>query len=286
MSRSTPSLAEVVQKASTLPSAPALLPKLMEQLVDADSGADQVEALIRTDTGLASGTLRLANSAYFNNAMPCETLSDAIMRLGFREIYRLATTQIASVWLQAHVPGYGWEPGDLYRHSLTVAVAGDLLARETGATEPEIVYTAGLLHDVGKLALAFACEDHFEAVRQYQEKEQCAWRVAEKQVLGFDHTDVSGELLANWQFPASLTEVVKLYPRPALASDRYSALVTHVHAAKHLALCLGTGVGEDGFQSELDEESLRLSGITPDMTEMLLPEVHELSTRLLQTQHA
>lgn len=277
------SLSEVVRKATALPSAPWLLPKLMEQLANPDAAADQVEALIRMDSGLASGTLRLANSAYFNSSIPCDTLNDAIVRLGFREMYRLATTKIASGWLSASVEGYGWEPGDLYRHSLTVAVAADLLARRTETIEPEIAYTAGLLHDVGKLALAYGCSDHFETIRQYQANEHCAWRIAEHQVLGYDHTDISRELLIAWKFPASLIEVVQFYPRPSLSMDEYRLLVTHVHAAKHMALCLGTGVGEDGFQSELDESALRVIGISPELTESLLPAVHEAAAKLLHS---
>jgi putative nucleotidyltransferase with HDIG domain len=286
MNRNTPGLNDVVAKAVALPSAPWLLPKLMELLANPESAADQVENLIRMDSGLATGTLRLANSAYFTNSMPCDTLSDAIVRLGFREIYRLASTKIASGWLNAPVEGYGWEPGDLYRHSLTVAVAGDLLAKETGLVEPEIVYTAGLLHDVGKLALAFACSPQFETIRQYQAKERCAWRAAELQVLGYDHTDVSEALLSTWKFPANLVQVVKFYPRPAAAGAEFVTLVTHVHAAKHLALCLGTGVGEDGFQSEIDEQALRAANISPGALERLLPAVHEVSAKLLHSQTA
>jgi putative nucleotidyltransferase with HDIG domain len=188
--------------------------------------------------------------------------------------------------LSTAVHGYGWEPGDLYRHSLTVAVAGDLLAKETGAVEPEMAYTAGLLHDVGKLAIAHACSEQFETIRQYQAKEHCPWRVAERQILGFDHTEVSGELLTTWKFPASLVEVVKYYPQPTASSTGLRPLVTHVHAAKHLALCLGTGVGEDGFQSELDEAALKDGGIGPEMTEALLPAVFEISSKLLLTQAA
>lgn len=279
-------LATVVTQAATLPSAPWMLPKLMRLLMDTDTAADQVESLIRMDAGLASGTLRLANSAYFNNAMPCDSLSDAIVRLGFREIYRLATTKIASAWLTNPVEGYGWEPGDLYRHSLTVAVAADLLARHTVAVEPEIAYTAGLLHNVGKLALAYVCADRFDSVRQYQAQEQSPWRVAENRVFGFDHTDVSAALLEKWTFPANLVEVVHHYPQPQRATAEHRELVAHVHAAKHIALCLGTGVGEDGYQAELDEAALRAAGITPEMTEALLPTVLDISTKLLGAQAA
>jgi putative nucleotidyltransferase with HDIG domain len=278
------SLPDLVKRARGLPSAPWLLPKLMQLLSDPDAGADQVEALIKLDAGLASGTLRLANSAYFNNAMPCDSLTDAIIRLGFREIYRLATTKIASGWLHHKVSGYGWEPGDLYRHSLTVAVAADLLAKQTGGISAEIGYTAGLLHDVGKLAIAFACNEHFENVRQLQAREHCSWREAEHKVFGYDHTVVASELLSAWTFPESLIEVVRFYPQPRLASDEHRLLVAHVHAAKHLALCLGTGVGEDGFHSEIDEDVLAEAGIAPEDTEALLPAVLEKSTMLLHSE--
>jgi putative nucleotidyltransferase with HDIG domain len=258
----------------------------MECLSNPDSAADQAESLIRMDAGLASGTLRLANSAYFNSSLPCDSLSDAIVRLGFREIYRLATTKIASAWLNNTVDGYGWEPGDLYRHSLTVAVAADLLAKNTEAVEPEIAYTAGLLHDVGKLALAYVCSEHFGKVREYQASEQCPWRVAEHRIFGFDHTDVAGELLEGWKFPGNLIDVGRFYPRPAQAADENRALVAHIHAAKHIALCLGTGVGEDGYQSELDENALREQRISPELTETLMPAVLEISSKLLNGQPA
>ncbi|WP_158277480.1 HDOD domain-containing protein [Opitutus sp. ER46] len=275
------SLEEVVRRAADLPSAPWLLPKLMEQLADPDSAAGQVEALIKVDAALAAGTLRLANSAFLNAAMPCDSLTDAIVRLGYREIYRLATTKIAARWLTHEVKGYGWQPGDLYAHSLATAVAADLLARHYGTVDAEIAYTAGLLHDVGKLALAYTCGEYFSCVRDYQAREQCPWRVAELQIFGFDHTQVAAGLVRSWDFPESLVDVVGFYPRPGAASPQHRPLVAIVHAAKHLALCLGTGVGEDGFTSELDEAVLRNEGIAPEVAERLLPSVVELTSRLL-----
>lgn len=275
-------LAGLIEQARRLPCAPWLLPRLLNLLDDRDAAADQIESLIRLDSGLATATLRLANSAYFGNSTRCDTFSDAIVRLGFREIYRLVTTKMAGRWLSNSVQGYGWEPGDLYRHSLTVAVAADLIAQETSGTNPELAYTAGLIHDVGKLALAFVCGDSFEEVRACQKQESCSWREAEHQVFNYDHTDVAGELLQTWTFPASLVEVVRFYPRPSLASEEHRALVVHIHAAKHLALCIGTGVGEDGFHTELDEAALRTAGISPAMMEALLPEVLITSTKLLE----
>lgn len=276
------SLTGLIEQARQLPCAPWLLPKLLNLLEDRDAAADQIESLIKLDAGLATATLRLANSAYFGNSAPCDTFSDAIVRLGFREIYRLASTKMAGRWLNHNVEGYGWEPGDLYRHSLTVAVAADLLAQQTSGTDPELAYTAGLIHDVGKLALAFGNGENFEEVRTRQANERCSWRAAELKVFGYDHSDVAGALLETWNFPASLVQVVRCYPRPQLADDEHRALVVHIHAAKHLALCIGAGVGEEGFHTELDEPAMLQQGISPAVLEALLPEVLMTSTRLLE----
>ncbi len=72
------------------------------------------------------------------------------------------------------------------------------------------------------------------------------------------------------------------YPRPRLASAEHRPLVTCVHAAKHLALCPGTGVGEEGFTTELDEALLAEEGITPELLESLLPAVLAGAKKLLQ----
>jgi putative nucleotidyltransferase with HDIG domain len=283
MSNTVVPLPQLVEKARSLPCAPWLLPKLMEQLAAPDTTADQIEALIKLDSGLATETLRLANSAYFSGSMPCDSFTHAIVRLGFREIYRLATTKIASRWLTNPAQGYSWEPGDLYRHSLTVAVGADLLAKKLGRVTPEIAYTAGLLHDVGKLALAYVCAASFEEIRLFQAEKQCPWREAELALLGYDHTEVAGALLHTWAFPPNLIEVVRFYPRPRLSTAEHRSLVTCVHAAKHLALCLGTGVGEEGFSTELDEALLAEQGITPELIESLLPAVLAGAKKLLQS---
>lgn len=281
MSHSALPLSRVIEQARQLPCSPWLLPKLMTLLDDPDASAGDVEDLIKVDSGLAAATLRLANSAFFSKAAACDSFSDAIVRLGFGEVYRLVTTKMASRWLSNPAEGYGWQPGDLYRHSLTVAVGADLLAKRSGLVKPELAYTAGLLHDVGKLALAYVAPEAFPGLREFQAREQCAWREAEHRLFGYDHCDVGGELMDAWTFPENLVDVVRFYTRPRLAAPANQPLVAHVHAAKHIALCIGTGVGEDGFHTEIDEAFLRENGFSPESLETLLPEVLLVSTRLL-----
>jgi len=264
----------VCELARSIPCAPWLLPKLMDLLSKPEqTEAKDIQALITKDPGLTTAVLRMANSAYFSKSVRCETVADAVLRIGFRPVYRIAASSIASRWLVNQPSGYGWEPQDLYKHSLCVAIASEALAKETGKVSTELAYTAGLLHDVGKLALAHACADQFERVRQYQLEKNISWRQAEHDTLGYDHTDVGGVLMEQWGYPTNLIQVGCFYPRPRLAGAENRPLVTHIHAGKHLATSLGFGVGEDGFHTELDEALLQETGITEELLEKILPAV-------------
>lgn len=263
----------VCEMARNIPCSPTILPQLMKVLNDPNAGMTDIEKVINRDPGLASSTLSLANSAFFVGTAKCETLRDALTRLGRKEIYRFTISTAAGRWLNQEVNGYGWQPGDLGRHSVCVGLASEILAKRMGRVDPQLAFTAGLLHDVGKLAIAYACTEQFEDIRKLQLEENCPWRAAEKEYLGYDHTDVGGTLLMNWSYPTSLVEVVCYYPRPSAAAEEFRPLITIVHAAKHLALAFGLGVGEEGFTTELDEPALKALGITPDIAEECLAQV-------------
>ena len=278
-----PTFAEVCEKALRLPCSPALLPRLIGVLENEDASIDQLQEVIQIDPALASSTLRLANSAYFAaGSNLVENLGEALMRLGQKEVYRLAALSLASRWMTQKVEGYRWEAGDFCRLSLVTAVAAEYLAEETGRVDPKTAYTAGLVHEIGKLAVAHACAEQFPAVRVEQSSSGCTWLQAEKKVLGFDHAEVGAELLRRWKFPPSLVAVG--VHNPPKASDPADALplLVHVHAAKFLAVTIGAGVAEDGFLFELNSTLLVEWGFTPEMLELAIPEVLERAGKLLR----
>jgi HD-like signal output (HDOD) protein len=282
MSNPVPSFADVCEKATRLPCSPALLPRLISVLEKEDSSIDELESVIRIDTVLASSTLRLANSAYFAaGSSQVENLSEAIMRLGQREVYRLAALSLASRWMTQKIEGYRWEAGDFCRLALMVAVAGEYLAEQTGRVDPKTVYTAGLVHEVGKLAVAYSCGEYFPAIRALQANSGCTWLNAEKQVLGYNHAEVGAELLTRWKFPPSFVAVGTFNPPTASAPADVLPLLVHVHAAKYVAVTIGVGVGEDGFLYELNAPLLMEWGFSPSVLEAAIPEVITRAGKLL-----
>lgn len=264
-------LEAALDMANTIPCSPSILPALLKLIEHDDVEIHEIERIIRSDTGLATAILRLANSAFFGSTTRCESLDEAMLRLGSRTVYRLAATAAASRWLSKSVHGYGWEPGDLARHSLVVAIAAEALCTVRPIVRPEIAYTAGLIHDVGKLAMAYANPTGLEEVEQRAGEEGSeSWRELESQVIGYQFTNISEVLLHHWGFPASLVAVGTWYPEPRSAEPEERPLVTLIHAAKHLAVQLGIGVGSDGFFLEADEQSLAEHGFDKEMLDAAL----------------
>lgn len=272
-----PSLDHVCTQALSLPCSPTLLPRLIATLQQEDSTATEVENLIRLDSALAVATLRLANSAALSNGRQVETLEEAILRLGHREIYRLAALALVNRWESSHGAALGWEPGDFCRRALCTALAAEALARATGRVDPQIAYTAGLITDIGKLALAHACAPFYPAIRAFCEQTKCTWEQAERTVLGYHHAGVGARLLRAWKFPEIFALCVDHQVQPMNAPVSAQPLLAHIHAATYLATAMGPGTGDDSFYTAVHGGFLRDAGFTLGLLESTMAQVLPLA---------
>ncbi len=269
-----PTLDEVCEKALRLPCSPSLLPRLALALQSDDSSANEIERLISLDASLAAATLRLANSAVFGRG-GIDTLEAAIFRLGAKEIYRLSALVLVSRWENGGTNVLRWEPGDFSRHALCTAIAAEVLAGVTDRLDPQLAYTAGLVCDLGKLALAHVCNGFYPAVRGACENSKCTWEEAEKQVLGYHNGDTTVRLLEAWKFPALFISAAAHMSRPEKAPAETLPLLAHLHAARYLALALGPGVTEDGFLTSVHGSFLSEWGFSSELLDAAMPTVYE-----------
>ena len=274
-----PTLEETCERALKLPCSPALLPRLTAVLAAPDSSADEIADLIKVDSALAASTLRLANSAVFSAGGPAETITDAVIRLGQRELFRLAALALVSRWEAGSSRG---EPGDFCRHALCTALAAEVLAETTERIDPETAYTAGLVCDLGKLAVAHACAQFFPAIRTHCATRGGTWSQAEREVLGYTHAEVGGRLLKAWSFPEPLAIATEFCERPAEGPESALPLLAHLHAGKYVATSFGPGVSEDGFLFELNTPFLVDWGFTPELLQETMAIVHERAKQRLQ----
>jgi putative nucleotidyltransferase with HDIG domain len=192
-----------------------------------------------------------------------------VFRLGFDEIYQIVACAVSEASLGRPQAGYGIGQGELWRHSAVAALASKVIAVKTGMNE-NLLFTAALLHDLGKLALSAALEGTYDEVVRQTESGSHSFLEAEQTILGTNHAEVGGRLLERWQFPDNLVRAVCHHHDP-MRSKTHTALAAGVHLADVLAHMLGHGYGHNAYAVRAQRETLALLELTArDVQELLL----------------
>jgi putative nucleotidyltransferase with HDIG domain len=197
--------AEVIGR-KNLPTIPTVLAQIL-RLVDREgaSGKELVE-VIEHDQALTGKMLRLANSAFFGQSRRVATIPRAVVLLGFSTVRNLALG--VKVWdaLSSGISRVRLE--ELWAHAVTVAVATKELVVRLRAGDPDEAFTAGLLHDIGRLVLAMRFrEQYWEVTGGGTESEPV--ESIESSSFGVDHAEVGGWMLEAWSLPPGIVEAVR-----------------------------------------------------------------------------
>jgi putative nucleotidyltransferase with HDIG domain len=231
-----------------LPALPAAVLELLRAL-----GSDTIEtgtlaAKISHDQALTAKTLRLANSSFYGVSRHVTSVPDAIAVLGLRTVRTLVTTAaLAGSFKPPACEGFDF-PG-FWRHAIRSAVAAKLVAKAIGA-DAETAFTAGLLHDIGQLALASSFATRFAAVLRLRTTNEIELCEAERALLGIDHPALGALLAERWHFPGEIVEAIGAHHARTLRGNAV-ALADIVYVAGTLAHLLGLGArGADAMPIE------------------------------------
>ncbi len=252
-----------IDRVESLPPAPVVLPQLLRLLQEPDTDADRVVELISSDPSLTAAVLRLCNSAYFSSSEPVSDLFEAVLRIGFTSVCQLVVTIVGSRALRSNRKGYGGN-GDgagLWRHSVAAALAAKAMAHDAGENEG-VVFTAAILHDIGKIVLAQALESSYQRLIREIEVNQSSLLESEAKVLGVQHAEIGGRVLARWNFPDDLVLAVRHHhdPLKALGHER---LASYVYLGNLIAHFMGFGYGHHALALRGRSDALDLVGLQP-----------------------
>jgi putative nucleotidyltransferase with HDIG domain len=245
-----------------------VLSSLLAALSQADTDASQVVQLITFDPSLTANVLKLCNSAYFGAATPASGLDEAVQRIGFNQIYRIVASVSGSRMLSPPQAGYGFAAGELWKHSVAAAVAAQCLAEDLG-DDANIIFTAALLHDIGKLVLAGALVDQYPTLVQETEVRQHSLLEAEKTILGVQHAEIGGRLLAQWNFPPNLVGGVWFHHQPSEAGA-HDRLAAYVYLGNMIAHFMGYSYGHQAFAFRGRNEALEILSLTPEQLPQIM----------------
>ncbi len=272
----------VLKRVKDIPSLPQFVVETLNKLDDPKSSAADVGEKLSKDEGLVVRVLRLANSAYYGLSRRISCVSEAISFLGFKTVKSIVLAATVYKFMDSAFSGYSLDRGELWKHSQSVGATARYLSERLKIGEPEEAYIGGLMHDIGKIVLNDYVRFGYSIILRLVEEDDIPFCDAERQVLGFDHAQVGGLIMEQWNLPDIYSYVTTYHHSPwDLPADKseFRAPVDIVHVCNVMCLMLGVGIGADGMQYKISPDSLERLGIT-DRTEEIMGEFVDVLSKM------
>jgi HD-like signal output (HDOD) protein len=234
-----------------LPPLPAVIVRIMQTINEPTTSAADLNRLISSDQALSGKILRLVNSSYYGFPKKVDTITNAVVILGFNTVRNLATSLGVAKAFEANGKT-ALDRDQFWAHSMGTAVCE--------------VFVGGLLHDLGKLFLDQYFPDQYTIAIKLARAARISILDSEKTALGIGHSLVGKRVAEKWNLPPTLTAMIALHHQPSYAKDQLE-LVATVHAADRMARKLGFGDGGDQQIPTLDPEVEKWLAFTPQMWE-------------------
>lgn len=234
---------------------------------DPNTTTEQMGKVISKDHILAAKLLKLVNSAFYGFPQKISSLNSAIILLGFNVIKSLIISSSIFELMES-------QDVELWEHSLGCAVVCSVLAKRLDVSDPEEVSTAGLIHDIGKVAIKMELRKEFDTIQQMVHDRQISMLDAEREFLGIDHAEVGGWLAKSWNLPAKLVEPIACHHNPMDAKNEQMSTAI-IHFSDMLIRGLGYGHGDDVWVPPLSKSAWQLLNFTQNDLDEILDEVEE-----------
>lgn len=248
---------------------PQVALKIVRMIHDDNYKMGKIAEEIKRDQVISAGVIRLCNSSYFGLKNKIDSIDRALVIIGEKLLLQVVVSASLELYFSDAGQGYSLCKGGLFQHALGTAIISEELARFTGCAQESIAYTAGLLHDIGKVALdqyIALVSPFFYRRTQIDMVELCE---VEKEKLGLTHTEAGGMLADNWSLPENLIDTIKHHHCPEQAT--VDSELTHLVYLADL-LMSRFQVGQELECLNVDGLSLRLQkvGLTPSQFPILV----------------
>ncbi|MCD6292778.1 MAG: HDOD domain-containing protein [Deltaproteobacteria bacterium] len=239
---------EIIAAVDEMPPFPQVVHRAMQALAEPEYEVSGLVDILKVDQAVTANILKLCNSSYFALPRKVSSLKEAVVYLGANQLRQLLLSGAASKIYEKPSEGYTVFANELWRHALAAAVMAQVLRRHLRLKIDEnTLFTAALLHDVGKVVLSTFVADKYQAIENMVESGDYSFQEAEKKVLGFDHAEIGGKIAESWDFPPAIIAAITFHHEPSLAPKEFRLLAELVALANNLVVMVGYGTGVDGL---------------------------------------
>ncbi len=237
-----------------LPTMPAVAGQVVQAVDNPDSSIDDIRALIEQDAAIAARILKISNSALYGFPSEIQSLSHAISLLGTMTVRNL----VLAASMKDTYKRFGLMEKLLWQHSSLAGPVAAMLAQYRGiALDPDIAFTAGLMHHIGKTALANSHRSEYEQVMSTVYNEGRSFTEVENEIFGFSHAELGAAVVQQWGLPDTLVLTIQHHHSPGMLAELDDEVARMCALTTVTSLCLSKlGVGRSRPIDDLDVSML------------------------------
>ena len=264
---------KILKSIQSIPAFPVTGQRVAVVMNNPDYSVSQVVNLIKFDPSITANILKICNSAYFG-VRRISSLHDAVVFLGQENILRAIQVSGVSRYFNKSASGYGVKAQDLWKHSVGVALMTQILSKRITGRDDSRLFTAGLLHDIGKFILSEFVQDSSQRIMDLVNHHGYSFLKAEEEVIGMSHAEVGGRIAQHWNFPQEIRDPIQFHHRPDLVQTGDNKFCWIVYLADQACIIMGIGGGNDGLaywglKDVIDILRIRQKDLEIDMAELL-----------------
>ncbi|HYC71853.1 MAG TPA: HDOD domain-containing protein [Opitutaceae bacterium] len=250
--------AAIIQLGTNLPPSIGVFGRLQRLLENPDCDVGDIVELVQIDAALTFQVLKLANSAVYGLRQRCESLEDAVGRIGFGDVHQLVGLAISRQVFQGDLASYGLSAAKLWENSVATAVLAGAIADAAGE-DARNAYAAGLLRNIGRIIL----DRHANAGRYPGPDVAPDAHAWEKETYGYSAGEAAAMLLEHWRFAPDMVGAVCAHRSPA-ESREFRPSASRLHLACAVVADWGMALPGEASGWSVDLPTLELAGIDAD----------------------
>lgn len=255
---------ELVGRVKDLASLPDVYVQVQQLINDPNASISDIGKIISSDPAITARLLKIANSPFFGMAAKIETISRAISIMGTQQLHDLLlATSVTGAFKNRGKPEF--DMTRFWTNSIRVAVCARLLAYECNVLDSERLFVAGLLHDIGHLAMHQVMpEISAEAASCVEARQESPAQIERELYFGFDYAEVGGLLLSQWNLPPMILETVAFHNSPESA-DQYPFETSIIHCSVEICNAIKIHRNPLSALESIAPTALQQTGIDEEM---------------------
>ena len=230
----------ILNRIRDIPSLPDVVNRIVDLMSHPNTPASEIARLISYDPGLASKVLRMVNSSAYGFQRQISSIQHGIMILGFNTVRGLVLSASIFQLFEGQKEIQGLNHVAFWEHCMATAIAARVVAKQFRVPGTEDAFSAGMLHDIGKIVLDVYFKSSYPEVLTSAKKHGItqphgpAFIQLESSLMGTDHALIGSHLANKWKLPLTITEAIQFHHQPEQAQSA-KPLVYVVGLANELA---------------------------------------------------